>query len=244
MSNFQKDALVVDIETVTPSWSSIDQKTQDYLSQREKKYNPNFSQDQASQRAQETLFLAPGMSRVICIGMYRTDKVGGVLLREGVNDSIQKSTDNNYVAVCGDETSLRENFWQRVKMAKEDGLRFVTFYGEHYDIPVLLMRSALLGVTPTVGLYTSKFPKTHTFHLDLDQVLTSRGATKHYSLDYWCRQFNISSPKDHGMTGADVQNAYKQGRIMDIGDYCMRDVLATSELYLKLRNTLLPTFFE
>jgi hypothetical protein len=39
-----------------------------------------------------------------------------------------------------------------------------------------------------------------------------------------------------------VARAYRDGRIEDIGEYCLRDVRATAELYSKLAPTLLPLF--
>ena len=36
--------------------------------------------------------------------------------------------------------------------------------------------------------------------------------------------------------------AYRQGRIEDIGEYCLRDVRATAQLYERLKDTLIPLF--
>jgi hypothetical protein len=33
---------------------------------------------------------------------------------------------------------------------------------------------------------------------------------------------------------------YRQGRIEDIGEYCLRDVRATSQLFQRLETTILP----
>jgi predicted PolB exonuclease-like 3'-5' exonuclease len=73
-------------------------------------------------------------------------------------------------------------------------------------------------------------------------VLTFQGTTReNYKLDYWCRRFDIESPKG-GIDGSQVGRAYRDGRIEDIGEYCLRDVRATAALYRKLENTLLPHF--
>ncbi|MEZ6020567.1 MAG: hypothetical protein R3F17_10835 [Planctomycetota bacterium] len=41
---------------------------------------------------------------------------------------------------------------------------------------------------------------------------------------------------------AEVGRAYRDGRIEDIGEYCLRDVRATGQLYRRLADTLLPLF--
>ena len=57
----------------------------------------------------------------------------------------------------------------------------------------------------------------------------------------WCRRFDVESPKG-SIDGSQVARAYRDGRIEDIGEYCLRDVRATAQLYKKLENTLLPLF--
>ena len=68
-----------------------------------------------------------------------------------------------------------------------------------------------------------------------------RHAARAYSLDYWCRRFDVESPKG-SIDGSQVARAYRDGRIDDIGEYCLRDVRATAELYAKLASTVLPLF--
>jgi len=58
-------------------------------------------------------------------------------------------------------------------------------------------------------------------------------------LEYWCRRFDVESPKG-SIDGSQVARVYRQGRIDDIGEYCLRDVRATSQLYKRVEPTLLP----
>ena len=62
-----------------------------------------------------------------------------------------------------------------------------------------------------------------------------------YSLDYWCRRFDVESPKG-SIDGSQVGRAYREGRLDEIGEYCLRDVRATAELYSKIQDTLIPLF--
>ncbi|MFT5689305.1 MAG: putative PolB exonuclease-like 3'-5' exonuclease, partial [Planctomycetota bacterium] len=77
-------------------------------------------------------------------------------------------------------------------------------------------------------------------HVDLMDVLSFQGSWRErYSLDYWCHRFGVESPKG-GIDGSQVGRAYDEGRIDEIGEYCLRDVRATGELFKHLEHTLLP----
>jgi 3'-5' exonuclease len=57
------------------------------------------------------------------------------------------------------------------------------------------------------------------------------------NLDFWCRQFGITSPKT-GLDGSAVESAYKEGRLEDIARYCIEDTRATAQLYLRLMHII------
>jgi predicted PolB exonuclease-like 3'-5' exonuclease len=106
-----------------------------------------------------------------------------------------------------------------------------------------MLRSALLGVAPSMNLAGQRFSIDP--HCDLSDVLTFHGAIGYdrtYGLDYWCRRFGITSPKEEGLEGSLVQGYYESGRLEEIVQYCARDVQATAELYQRLQGTLLPLF--
>ena len=52
---------------------------------------------------------------------------------------------------------------------------------------------------------------------------------------------DIESPEG-SIDGSQVSRVYRAGRIDDIGEYCLRDVRATAQLYRKLAGTMLPLF--
>ena len=57
-----------------------------------------------------------------------------------------------------------------------------------------------------------------------------------------CVAFGIPSPKSAEMHGYAVGDAYAEGRLAEILDYCRRDVEATAALLARLEPTLLPLF--
>jgi hypothetical protein len=118
--------------------------------------------------------------------------------------------------------------------------RLVTFNGRGYDGPVLMTRSAQLGIAPSRNLVPYRYDISD--HCDLFDVLGYQGASRdRFSLDYWCRRFDVESPKG-SIDGSQVAKAYRAGRIEDIGEYCLRDVRATAQLFQRLEKTLLPLF--
>jgi predicted PolB exonuclease-like 3'-5' exonuclease len=104
-----------------------------------------------------------------------------------------------------------------------------------------MIRSALHGVAPTLNLVGNRYSCDP--HCDLREIVTFRGAVRSgFSLDYWCHRFGITSPKEEGLDGSKVQEAYEAGRLEEIAAYCVRDVLATASLYQRLEGTLIPLF--
>lgn len=96
-------------------------------------------------------------------------------------------------------------------------------------MPFLLLRSAMLGVTPSrLDLLGQRFRTTP--HCDLLDQLTFCGLTRRFPLDFYCRAFGITSPKE-GMSGADVGRLHAEGKYREIAAYNARDLLATAELY-------------
>jgi 3'-5' exonuclease len=72
--------------------------------------------------------------------------------------------------------------------------RLVTFNGRGYDGPVLMTRSAQLGIAPSRNLVPYRYDLSD--HCDLFDVLGYQGASRdRFSLDYWCRRFDVESPK-------------------------------------------------
>ncbi len=126
---------------------------------------------------------------------------------------------------CGCEATILREFWDMAKTAT----RIVTFNGRAFDIPFMVMRSAMLGVPVTkrnlLGYRYSVDP-----HCDLLDQLTWYGATRRFSLAMYCKAFGIENPKGE-CSGADVPKMFVDGRHAEIAEYNLRDVRATAALY-------------
>jgi DNA polymerase elongation subunit (family B) len=223
--------IAFDIEVAGFHWDEVDEITRGYLLQRAK-----TEEDRAS--APERTALYPGLGKIIAIGMWNLEKDHGLCLLEGKPAAQQewKRVSNSDV-VRGGEKELLERFWEIVERKRP---RLISFNGRYYDGPILMIRSAQLGLSPTLNLCGNRYNLST--HIDLTEVLSFHGAWREqYKLDYWCRRFDIESPKG-SIDGSQIARAYRDGRIEEIGEYCLRDTRATAQIYRKVEETLLPLF--
>lgn len=232
--------IVFDIEVAGTAWEEVDEITRGYLLSRAR--TPE-DRDAVPERTGLNL----GLGKVIAIGMWMVEEERGSLLLEGKTEP-KREWDKlpGSKIQRGSERELLEAFWRQIANVRaaegkeKRGFRLVTYNGRGYDVPVLMVRSAQHGLRPSLHLWENRFDIG--LHCDLMEVLTFQGAVRdHYSLDYWCRRFDIESPKG-SIDGSQVSRAYRDGRIDDIGEYCLRDVRATAALYKKLEATLLAQF--
>jgi hypothetical protein len=223
--------IAFDIEVAGYQWDEVDEITRGYLLQRAKT-------DEERASAPERTALYPGLGKIVAIGMWNLDKEHGLCLLEGKPAEQQewKRVPSSDV-FRGGERELLERFWEIVERKRP---RLISFNGRYYDGPILMLRSAQLGISPSLNLCGNRFNLTT--HVDLTEVLSFHGAWREqYKLDYWCRRFDIESPKG-SIDGSQIARAYRDGRIEEIGEYCLRDTRATGQLFRKLEETLLPLF--
>ena len=86
---------------------------------------------------------------------------------------------------------------------------------------------------PAVGL-TAR-PYFHRYSddaIDLCDVLASYSSQAKVSLHELCKVMGLPG-KSNGITGADVDRYYRDGRIREIADYCECDVLNTFRVWLR-----------
>jgi hypothetical protein len=227
--------IAFDIEVAGFPWEEVDEITRGYLLSRE-------GEKDKRDAIPERTGLYPGLGKVIAIGMWLVAEDRGLILLEGPSEETRdwKKVPNAKI-FRGDEREILAEFWKLVVRTPKAGMpRLVTFNGRGYDGPMLSIRSAQLGVKPSRNLLGNRYRIDE--HCDLMEVFSFMGATRErYSLEYWCRRFDVESPKG-SIDGSQVSRVYRSGRIDDIGEYCLRDARATAQLYLKLAGTMLPLF--
>ena len=218
-----------DIEVAGLEWEELDEATRHYLLSRKS--------SKGKEDVQNRLALIRGVGRVVSIGIWNLAKDQGAVLVHGSGCKWEDYDDIPGTKVFrGNEREILIEFW---KLAAEWGT-VVTYNGRGYDGPVLMTRSAMLNVVPTRQLTGYRYSIKD--HCDLMEILNFQGAAREsYSLDYWCRRFEVESPKGK-MDGSMVAAKARAGQYDDIAEYCLRDTRATADLFQRLRNTLIPLF--
>jgi DNA polymerase elongation subunit (family B) len=225
------NTIAFDIEVAGFPWEEVDEITRGYLLNRAR-------DEEERETVPERTALMPGLGKVIAIGMWNVEQERGLVLLEGEPEDQREWEKVQHSDVFrGSEADLLRKFWEVLERKKP---RLVSYNGRGYDGPFLMIRSAQLGIAPSLQLVQNRYDLS--VHCDLQDVLGFQGTRREtYSLDYWCRRFDVESPKG-SIDGSQVGRVYRAGRIEEIGEYCLRDVRATAQLYGKLKDTLLPLF--
>jgi len=219
--------LAVDIETVGQEWDQLDEEVREYLQKR-------GQEKKTEEEVRQKLSLNPGTGRIIAVGLWRPEEEkGGVLLEKTedceTTDKWEESEDGSMI-YRGSESRMLAEFWRYISRGVS---RLITYNGRSFDGPFLMLRSAILGIEPSRSF--SPYRYSFNRHCDLAEVVSFFGARDLESLDFWCRQAGVDSPKED-MQGSEVGKAYREGRIEEIGKYCLRDARGTAELF----NVLSP----
>jgi predicted PolB exonuclease-like 3'-5' exonuclease len=123
------------------------------------------------------------------------------------------------------EKEMLQSFWKIIDVTD----KVITFNGRNFDLPFLMIRSAMLNVKPTKNLIKGRYDTKA--HIDLLEQFTFYGLTRKFNLDFYCQAFGIESPKTKAISGMEIKNLYEAGKLKEIASYCARDIYATYELY-------------
>jgi DNA polymerase elongation subunit (family B) len=228
--------LAFDLETLGDDYDSLSESQQEYI--------VRYAQtDEDKIRKINEMALSPISGKIVCIGLLFISGEEGVPPKPitfSVDQNITDDTVKNeqYLesgAKCylGTEKRILEEFWKIFE--KYPNIKLISFNGRNFDAPYLMLRSAIHRIRPTRNLMSgTKF--SYDRHIDLADELTffnpsGYGATRRFNFDYYSQVFGIPSPKGGGIDGSKVGEFFKEGKILDIAEYCLRDVVATWELF-------------
>lgn len=217
--------LIFDIETVGDEFENLSESQQEYLLRYAEQETDESKREEKIETAKRYLSLYPFTAKIVAIGMMNTDSENIMVLYEG-NEKEEWAVDEKktkYQSLL--EKEMLEYFWKCIE--KVD--KVITFNGRNFDIPFVMLRSAMLKIKPSKNLLKNRYDST--VHIDLLEQFTFYGITRKFNLDFYCHAFGIESPKSKGITGMEVKELYKAGKIKDIAIYCGEDVRATYKLY-------------
>ncbi len=215
--------LIFDIETVGYEFESLTPSQQEYILRYAEKERDEIRKKEKIDESKRYLSLYPFTAKVVAIGMLNIETGGSLVLFEGSENWKAEDKKIEYKGVSEEE--MLALFWNYVSKVDQ----VITFNGRNFDVPFLMLRSAMLKVKPCTNLIQSRYSLTN--HVDLLDQFTFYGLVRKFNLDFYCTAFGIESPKSKGITGMEVKELYKAGRIKDIAIYCGDDIKATYELY-------------
>ncbi len=222
--------LIFDIETVGYEFDTLTPSQQEYILRYAEKEKDEKIKQEKIDESKRYLSLYPFTAKVVAIGMLNVETEGSLVLYEGEENWKAEDKKVEYKGV--NEKEMLELFWSYVSKVDQ----VITFNGRNFDIPFLMLRSAMLQVKPCMNLIQSRYSLTN--HVDLLDQFTFYGLVRKFNLDFYCNAFGIESPKSKGITGMEVKELYKAGRVKDIAIYCGDDIKATFKLY-KIWNEFL-----
>ena len=230
--------IVFDIETCAYPFETLSESQREYLLRyADKEPDPEKRQMMIDDAVRYTS-LYPYTAKCIVIGIYDIEKAKSYVYYERASLETTPVQENSAVKGVEEWTSedgkvqykglsekeMIESFWRVAKQVDQ----FITFNGRNFDVPFLMMRSAMLGVKVTKNLMGYRYGDEH---IDLLEQFTFYGLTRKFNLDFYCQSFGIESPKSKDISGMEVKNLYEAGRIKDIAVYCSKDIFATYQLY-------------
>jgi len=162
---------------------------------------------------------APPHHRVVVIGALWLDP-GYEVKRLGV------------VGDAKDEAGMLRDF---SKLLEERRPCLVTFNGRSFDMPVIATRCLRHGV-PLRHYYRSRdvrYRFTPDGHLDVMDYIADFGAAKSSRLDVIAKLCGM--PGKVGIDGKDVGPMVHAGRLQEVRDYCLCDVVQTAGVFLRVQ---------
>ncbi len=225
--------LIFDIETAGESWDSLDEISKKSLMRR---FDQKYAKDSdeyniAFENLKTELVFSPLTSEIVAIGVLDHGSDKGVVCFQSPGNKQDNFEEDGFIFKAMSEKQMLENFWQGAEKYDE----FISFNGRGFDVPFMMIRSAINDVRPTKNLMANRYLNSQPFgaiHVDVYDQFTFYGASrKTGSLHLFTRAFGIKSPKDEGVSGDDVTSLFREKKFLDIARYNTRDLVATKQLY-------------
>lgn len=224
--------LIFDIETIGEDFDALDETTQESLTHWLKKESGSDAEYQTALDEFKTrLGFSPLTGQIAAIGVLDYDREKTVVYYQAPGQQFGEREEGDVVYKQMTEEEMLIHFWDGVKHYQE----FVSFNGRAFDVPFLMVRSAVHRIKPTKNLLTNRYlnsQRAGARHIDLLDQLSFYGAVRRRgNLHLWCRAFGIESPKGQGVTGDDVGRLFAEKKFLDIARYNAGDLRATHDLY-------------
>lgn len=169
--------------------------------------------------------VSPFLGKICVIGIHYKDDLGNVQTE----------------ALYGeDEGKLLTTFWSYLAQFGQ-GL-FISFNGLGFDVPFIIKRSMFHRIVPTNNSFLDLRRFSTWPHFDVKMILGDWDKYATGTLDLITNFLSIPSPKEGKVAAKGVYTAYREGRLNEVADYCVRDVVATYEVYSVVKDFVFNPF--
>jgi hypothetical protein len=210
------DIISFDIETI-PQQAPLSISQQEEYDKRIKAIlkknfpDGNYTEEDFAKMRGLVMATTPYLGEIVCIGLYRnTGSVDG-----------EK-------AIVGDEKEMLINFWKQIA---DFGGSFVSFNGLDFDVPFIIKRSMFHKILPTNNNFVNLKRFSTWPHFDVKYVMGDYDKYASGSLKLVCEYLGVPSPKEGEIKADQVEQAFYDGKIKEISEYCLRDVVSTYKCY-------------
>ena len=220
-----KNVLFLDIETValTQNFKSLDPALQTLWKKKCEfiRHPEGLTPDEIyEQRAG----IYSEFGKIICIGVGKIFEEGG---------SLKLKTK----AFAGDnENSVLEEFKAMLVKTDQEKLMLCAHNGKEFDFPYICRRMLINGISLPRCLDLSGKKPWEIKHLDTLEMWKFGDYKNYTSLDLLATIFQIPSSKED-INGSQVNQVYYEEKNLEkIKDYCLRDVVVLTQLFLKMNG--------
>ncbi len=225
-------ALIFDIETIGENFDALDDTTQHSLTRWvDRVAKNNEEKDIMIKDIKNGLGFSPLTGEIVALGVYDSEKLQGAVYYQAPGEKDSQEIEERgckLKAMSEKETLIK--FWDLAQKYEE----FVSFNGRSFDVPFMLIRSAIHQVKPTKDLMSNRYLGSQRYgakHIDLLDQLSFYGASQRKgNLHLFCRAFGIESPKEE-FSGDQVGELFAQKKFLDIARYNVGDLVSTTKLY-------------
>ena len=134
--------------------------------------------------------------------------------------------DEKIQSMSGNEKKILEKFWE---LSRNTDL-FIGFNLLDFDLRFIYQRSVIVGVK-TSEISLAYYRNNPVFDVMWEWTKWKKPTTK---LDTLAKALGLESSKGGSIEGKDVAQAFEDGRIKEICEYCEKDVELTRKIYKRL----------
>ncbi|MBS3150543.1 ribonuclease H-like domain-containing protein [Candidatus Woesearchaeota archaeon] len=135
------------------------------------------------------------------------------------------------IILTGDENDILGKFWNIAREYKT----FITHNGYGFDIPFIVVRSAINKIKFSSIIQMNKFNMANSNHFDTLLFFNQNGVFTSTRLDVIARTLGIDVGENR-FDGREVERLYREGKMDAIIKHCREDVEITEKVYLRLKN--------